>query len=344
MISVIIPVYNAEPYLRRCLNSVLSSTYREFELILVNDGSTDNSFEICQEYAAKDKRIQVISQENRGVSAARNRGLDICRGEWVVFVDADDVISPDFLGLIAQEEFQSQDLLLFDFSQTEPEFAVAHPVLETLCFGPKDIPELLRGLMLRRQLIENGNLNLLSPCGKAYRKAIIEEHAIRFDPGLSFGEDQLFNVEYLTVTRHCTYFPTPVYYYDIHLDSSSHRFNPKLPYNLSEFLKEIQAVLDTSHLLPMLEKEFYSNALQNLNYTLVWSVFSPDSTSSYCEKIQICRTLRKNGLYCRAMEYNQTCKNLSSRIILCLFRLRCYHMVGILARLCNHFLSWKSRR
>ena len=123
MISVVIPVYNVERYLRGCLDSVLRSAYQDFELILVNDGSADKSLDICKEYAARDRRIRLISQENAGVSAARNRGLTACRGEWVVFVDADDKISPDFLGLIAREE--AQDLLLFDFARTEEELEAA---------------------------------------------------------------------------------------------------------------------------------------------------------------------------------------------------------------------------
>ncbi len=107
MISVVIPVYNVEQYLGGCLDSVLCSVYQDFELILVNDGSTDGSFQICGEYAARDSRIRLISQENTGVSAARNRGIDACQGEWIVFVDADDFISPNFLNLVAWEDRKS---------------------------------------------------------------------------------------------------------------------------------------------------------------------------------------------------------------------------------------------
>ena len=119
MISVIIPVYNAEPYLAHCLDAVLGSAHPDFELLLINDGSTDRSLAICREYARRDSRVRLFSQENQGVSAARNRGLEECAGEWIVFVDADDVISPAFLGLIAAEEYAAQDMLLFDFAGTE---------------------------------------------------------------------------------------------------------------------------------------------------------------------------------------------------------------------------------
>ena len=91
-ISVIVPVYNVEPYLRQCIDSILAQTYSNFELILVDDGSPDNCGAICDEYAAKDSRIVVIHQENRGLSAARNAGLDIMHGEYVTFVDSDDLL------------------------------------------------------------------------------------------------------------------------------------------------------------------------------------------------------------------------------------------------------------
>ena len=122
MISVIIPVYNLERYLYRCIDSVLRSTYTDFELILVDDGSTDASPQICEDYTERDSRVRLLRQENQGVSAARNRGLDVCQGEWVVFVDADDRISPDHLSLVAGPE--DADLLLFDFAEDPEELTV----------------------------------------------------------------------------------------------------------------------------------------------------------------------------------------------------------------------------
>lgn len=341
MISVVIPVYNAEPYLPGCLDSVLRSTYRDFELILVNDGSTDRSPAICREYAARDSRVQLISQENAGVSAARNRGIDACRGEWVVFVDADDLISPDFLGLIAQEE--GQDLLLFDFAPTEAELA-AGPAPEPLRYGREDVPELLRSLIVRLQLIEGGNLNFVSPCAKAYRRELMECGPVRFSPELFYGEDKLFNVEYLTKAAHCTYIPAPVYYYNIHLDSSSHRFNPRLPHNLATLLEKLREALEESHMLAPLEKDFYSYALENLSYTMVWAVFCPENPDSYGGKKQVCRELRENPLYRQAMSYNLSCGHWVRKTLIWLFQLRWYAAVGLLARMWYYYLSWKNRR
>lgn len=92
MLSVIVPVYNAEEYLRKCIDSILYQTYSDLELLLINDGSTDSSGAVCDEYARRDERVRVIHKENGGVSSTRNLGLDLAQGEWITFVDADDWI------------------------------------------------------------------------------------------------------------------------------------------------------------------------------------------------------------------------------------------------------------
>ena len=97
MISVIVPIYNAEIFLSDCIKSILNQTIKDFEVILVDDGSTDGSGSICEQYCRKDDRIRYILQENAGVSVARNNALDVAKGEYVVFVDSDDVVAPDFL-------------------------------------------------------------------------------------------------------------------------------------------------------------------------------------------------------------------------------------------------------
>ena len=112
-ISVIIPVYNAEKYLYRCIDSVLAQTYQDFELLLIDDGSKDSSGAICDEYAAKDARVRVFHKENGGVSSARNVGLDHARGEWITFVDADDWISMDWLKEMMTHS--DSDLVIADF-------------------------------------------------------------------------------------------------------------------------------------------------------------------------------------------------------------------------------------
>lgn len=100
-ISVIVPIYNAAPYVAKCIEGILSQTYRNIEVILIDDGSTDRSAEICQAFAQKDLRIRFISQENQGVSATRNNGIALAEGEFIAFIDSDDEICPEYLSFFA---------------------------------------------------------------------------------------------------------------------------------------------------------------------------------------------------------------------------------------------------
>ena len=100
MLSIIVPIYNVEKYLCKCIDSVIAQTYQEWELLLIDDGSTDNSGNICDEYAKKDSRIRTFHNKNRGASAARNTGLDASIGEWIYFLDGDDYISDDCIELM----------------------------------------------------------------------------------------------------------------------------------------------------------------------------------------------------------------------------------------------------
>ena len=178
MVSVIVPIYNAEKYLNECISSILSQSYKDFELILIDDGSTDKSQNICNEFAKKDLRITVVHQGNSGVSAARNNGLKNAKGEFVAFVDSDDYVEKNWL-----------ELLVKAITTEEADIAVC---------GMK-IDKQERILSKSSEAKENILLDL-QKCGlmystfnKLYRRNLIHSD---FTDGLKFGEDLLFNLEY----------------------------------------------------------------------------------------------------------------------------------------------------
>ena len=338
MVSVIIPVYNAEPYLARCLGSVLGSSYPDFELLLINDGSTDRSLEICTEYARRDSRIRLFSQENRGVSAARNRGLEECSGEWIVFVDADDVISIDFLGLVAQAG--DQDLLLFDFSETEGGLSRGGQMPERLSYDREHRTEILGCVLVPRQLAEGGCTTLLSPCAKAYKRSIMDQYGIRFDPEIFHGEDRLFNLEYLLRAERCAYFRCPVYFYDTRSDSASHRFSPGLPRNHARLLERVRSALESGGMLAPLKRAYYSYALDNLTSVLIWGIFHPHNRCAYREKHASCREIRSNTLYREALPHNCACGRLGRQMLVFFFKIKWYRAVGAMSVLSASYLQW----
>ena len=195
LISVIIPVYNVEQYLRRCLDSVINQTYKNLEIILIDDGSTDNGGKICDEYALKDNRIKVIHKENGGVALARNAGLDIAKGEYIGFVDSDDYIAKDMYellyNLLIENKVEVSCCNIFRLKNNEY------------------VPDLT--LQVEGVITFNEVLSIRQPLvvwNKLYDKNLIGNY--RFD---GFAEDVKFNFEVLKNVKRIVYSKQAKYYW-----------------------------------------------------------------------------------------------------------------------------------
>lgn len=207
MVSIVVPIYNAENYLRRCVDSILNQEYTDFELLLVNDGSTDASGDICEEYGAQDPRVIVIQKENTGVSDSRNRALDRAMGKYLQFLDSDDWITPDATRLFvrAAEEYGC-DMVISDF------YRVVGERLST----KGDIEE--EGVLTREEfaahMMENpADFYYGVLWNKLYRRDIVEEHNLRMDTDINWCEDFMFNLEYIRYAKVFYALHAPIYYY-----------------------------------------------------------------------------------------------------------------------------------
>lgn len=202
LISIIVPVYNCEPYLEQCLRSLLDQSWADFEVLLINDGSQDRSGAICDEFAAIDVRIRVTHTPNGGVSAARNLALEQAQGEYVTFVDADDYVAPDFLERMVSH-MASADLVACAYDRVRPNEA------QPFVLGPSGPLELclLYEHTLCTLLIGGGC------CNKMFRLAPIRELGLRFDPRIAVGEDMLFLVQYYRRCRSAWYVGEVLYHY-----------------------------------------------------------------------------------------------------------------------------------
>ena len=207
MVSIVVPIYNAEQYLRRCVDSILNQEYTDFELLLVNDGSTDASGDICEEYGDQDPRVIVIQKENTGVSDSRNRALDRARGKYLQFLDSDDWITPDATRLFvrAAEEYGC-DMVISDF------YRVVGERLST----KGDIEE--EGVLTREEfaahMMENpADFYYGVLWNKLYRRDIVEEHNLRMDTDINWCEDFMFNLEYIRYAKVFYALHAPIYYY-----------------------------------------------------------------------------------------------------------------------------------
>ena len=196
--SVIVPVYNVEIYLPRCIDSILSQSFTDFELILVDDGSPDNCGKICDEYALKDSRVRVFHKSNGGVSSARNLGLDNVRGEWVTFIDSDDYVEVDYL----KELIDAQQKNQVDYVVTLNGRDSQETGLE-VCRDEYNL------LFSRYQIDRNGYV-----IGKLYKVAIVNGINLRFNINVHLGEDAMFSLRYLLETRNVVLISSDKYFYD----------------------------------------------------------------------------------------------------------------------------------
>ena len=208
-ISVIVPVYKAEHYLARCVDTLLAQTFDDFEAILVDDGSPDNRGAICDEYALKDKRVRVIHQPNAGVSMARQKGLDNARGEYVIHADPDDWVEPDMLKeLYAKAKEEDADMVICDF--------YAH-------YGEKVVYERQQPSSLDHNTVLCDMFKHLfgSCCNKLVRRVCFLKFDIHFSEGVSFCEDLLINSTLLQHNIKVAYLPNAFYHYDCCINSNS---------------------------------------------------------------------------------------------------------------------------
>lgn len=183
-ISIIVPIYKSEKFLRRCIDSILAQNYKNFELLLIDDGSPDASGAICDEYASTDERVRVYHKENGGVSSARNRGIELSRGEWLSFIDSDDWIVSDFLERMTLN--LDADVIKCGVNCTSGDMWRTNDCLFS-------VPDFIKSY-------ETNSL-IRTSCGSLFRTDIIKKENIKFDTSVRFGEDMMFNLQYLTYCK-----------------------------------------------------------------------------------------------------------------------------------------------
>ncbi len=214
-ISIIIPIYNTEPYLSDCLDLLLKQTFHDFEAICVDDGSLDNSLEVLNQYTLKDGRIKVVTQKNQGVSVARNTGLSHAKGNYITFLDSDDVVSPFFLENLynSLQQNPTADFSWCDFKETPTPLDQKYEKMENtflFCQAPFDH-------FVNRKKPRIG----ASSCAKLYKKEILQN--IQFPKGLTVGEDLIFLYTLLLKSNAAVYVSEVLYFYRIRENSAMHK-------------------------------------------------------------------------------------------------------------------------
>lgn len=260
--SVIIPVYDAQKTLKRCLDSLLQQKREDVEIILINDGSSDRSEEIIQNYKKKFQNIKAVKQENAGVSAARNRGLDIARGTYITFVDSDDYVSQDYFIVMDEAgEREDSDLIVFAKDIVGRKIDERY-IYKKLC-AAKTINDKRRELLKSRIITE--------PSFKRFKRSIIEQNHIRFIKSMYVGEDFNFCFAYMLTSESIDIRYNKIYIFDVsNLDSLSRKSRSDLAYQLKW---EIQASVVTVKNSELTDQE-KNDLLVILDYFMARNIFS----------------------------------------------------------------------
>lgn len=225
--SIIIPVYNSERTLRRCVDSVLLQSYQNFELLLIDDGSLDGSGKICDEYQNKDSRVKVVHKENGGPGSARNKGIELCTGNYIWFVDSDDWIEKESLGIFYSHLADNDCDILFFGLVEEPSKKKKESLIslhQQFYRGKRECANVIN------ELEQDGLFGW--SCNKVYRRDLIVNHCLNFSTRFSIQEDHIFSLEYILNVNVIKVIPVYPYHYEF-LQSNT-LINKKYPYDLTK--------------------------------------------------------------------------------------------------------------
>lgn len=324
-ISVILPVFNAEKTLSKCIESILNQYLTDFELIIINDGSNDNSLSICENYAAKDNRIILINQPNKGVSAARNSGLDSVKGKYICFIDADDWVEEKYLSAFFEEN-----------KNPDKEIVIQS------CFEDTKILSRIK-CTLPNKLYDNTSfssiftqLHILGygyPFAKLYQTNIIEEYRLRFDTEINFIEDLLFFLNYLQYIQSMRSISKAYYHY------ISHPTNVSLSYSHNSYNSEIKAYYSEKKILDILTLKLNLNNLAVrywkanngfIFYRAIRTIYRPQWRKTFSERISILKEQwNKENICCLKAYSNQSLNEPLNKISTFLYSKKRIYMYDI---------------
>lgn len=272
-LSIVIPIYNAEKYLKRCIENIINNNEKKIEIILINDGSIDNSDKICQEFIKKDKRIKYVFTENKGCSSARNLGIDLSVGEYIWFIDSDDFIEKNAIKSIIEEIKKLPEVIIFGVRQKEIKNKTDRIIL------PKEEN--------KNNFIYNQTELFNSPCNKIYKNEVIKNNKIYFLKNCHMGEDMAFNFKYFYYISRINYIKEYLYNYCLE-DGVSYSIKKR-----AEIFKAFDETFEfykdkNFEAMKIIFKKYYEiNAIKCVYKTILYSSSDKDIKRNFLQKSRI---------------------------------------------------------
>lgn len=285
-ISFIVPVYNLEGYINECISSIVKQNYTSYEIILIDDGSTDETPQICDEMAFENRFIKVIHQNNLGVSMARNRGLQEASGEFICFVDGDDWLECDFCSLI--QNYLKEDIEIYFFGhyivKNNKKKKINNFCKDSTIFVKKDF-EWLQKCILNRY-INKTNAALGQPWGKIYKRTFLEKQQVKYIEGIPLSEDLLFNLNTFNVAEKGIYINESLYNYRIRNNAATKKYRENTPAIFLHQMSYIKQFLEVSDNYQILEQDFYIRNIMNIMYCIILDFCHEENKKSYAYRKQ----------------------------------------------------------
>jgi glycosyltransferase involved in cell wall biosynthesis len=337
LISIIIPVYKVEKYLEQCMNSVLQQTYRNIEIILIDDGSPDRSGLMCDEYAAKDSRVKVVHKTNGGVSAARNKGLEEAAGDWILFVDSDDWIESDGCEVALKTAMENNsDIVMFDYTiVTKNKSSVFGGFSENFIISEKaEFEKIQQNILSLEKNLFYRNFPFLffySIANKLYRKKILED--IFFCENVIIYEDADFFMQALESCRRMSVIAKSLYNYRFNDQSAVHTYQAQLMDSMKIRLKNCKEFLDKQGKT----KEFYEAYYRGCAYasiTVARNFFSACKLKDFYQRKRIFTQIF-DYQDCRRGIENYHSQSMSIKVVIFLIKRRLYFPLWSISRIYN---------
>lgn len=316
LVTIIVPVYKCEKYIRKCIESIIAQTYASIELILVLDGIFDNSDKICRKYAQSDKRIRVIEQQNQGVSIARNTGMKASVGDWVVFVDGDDWLEQDFISKMLSYADGSVDIAICDYyaeysneSKCEKFFNY-----DDYIFQHEEMSAIMWNCLIPIGCGNTGSCtNVGVPWAKIYRSSFLRDNHLKFKPGLSRMQDMVFNLYAFSAAKKVIYKSIPLYHYNKNDGASTIAFRPMFNDTVRDINNAVREFVEYSGEKEILNIMYCKNIMLLLE--IVKLQFVMDRTKKIHKKFDEIRDiLREDSMNLSLKKYDPRYLNFKSKI------------------------------
>ena len=282
-ISFIVPVYNSEEYLKECVESLLSQDGVDKEIILIDDGSTDNSRILCKNYRNNFDVIIYIEQNHEGASIARNKGIDIASGKWICFVDSDDYLNNNIMANILENINDGVDICFMNYMKVDEnkvplrEYVYSENTLTEFC--DKDFEVFQRATL--NKTVAPPNIAIVTPWAKLYRRDFLKKNRIFFTPGVRKSQDVLFNFEAYEYAHNGLYINEMVYFYRYNKGSLCNKYMDGIINDYYMQLKKIDGLLKINKKSDIYKNDFYVRAVVNFMFAIQLDFSHRDNRQKY---------------------------------------------------------------